>query len=416
MILICLFSSVLSGIPKALCAQDPAGNHRPNTNAVIKFYQEHISGIDGDRCPMYPSCSRYGAQAMQKHGVGLGWIMACDRLLRCGRDEVRLSAHVRVNGRELTFDPVSANDFWWFSPKPSAIESNLNDQSAILITADMQFNYAMTLFEQKDFTAAQVEFKRFIHFFPQDPRRDRADYTAGAALFHSGQYYEAAKRFDTIIRQSKDTDSPWARQSCFMQSQAFEAMGNPGYAQVVLQNYLKLTRDTAAKDRIYLELARLHIQNTVTPGKNELDYARKNLMLISPEKQREYKVAKQVEAIDNAVNAPAKSPALAGILAIIPGGGMLYCERYKDAFVSFCFNTGLIWAAYTAFDHDNPALGGVITFVETGFYSGNIYGSITAAHKHNKAAQIKILEKTFNFEPGFDPVNKSFILKLKHDF
>lgn len=291
-----------------------------------------------------------------------------------------------------------------------------NDRSGLFITADMQFDYAQTLFEQQDFTAAQVEFKRFIHFFPKDPRHDRADYTAGVALFRSGQYYEAAKRFDTIIRQSKNIDSPWARKSCFMQSQAFEAMGNTGYAQVVLQNYLKLTRDTDTKDRIYLELARMHIQNTATPGKDELDNARKNLMLISPEKQQEYNVTKQLESIDNAMNAPTKSPGLAGILAIIPGGGMLYCERYKDAFISFCFNTGLIWAAYTAFDNDNPALGGVITFVETGFYSGNIYGSITAAHKYNKAAKIKILNKTFDFEPEFDPVNKSFFLKLTHGF
>jgi tetratricopeptide (TPR) repeat protein len=291
-----------------------------------------------------------------------------------------------------------------------------NDRAGLFITADMQFDYAQTLFDQKDFIAAQVEFKRFIHFFPKDPRHDRADYTAGVALFRAEQYYEAAKRFDTIIRQSKDIDNPWARQSGFMQSQAFEAMGNPGYARIVLQNYLKLTRDIDTKDRIYLELARMHIQNTATPGKDELDSARKNLMLISPEKQREYNVTKQLEAINNAVNAPTKNPVLAGILAIIPGGGMLYCERYKDAFISFCFNTGLIWAAYTAFDHDNPALGGVITFLETGFYSGNIYGSITAAHKYNKAAQIKILNKTFDFKPGFDPVNKSFFMRLTHGF
>ncbi|MCG8548842.1 MAG: membrane protein insertion efficiency factor YidD [Desulfobacterales bacterium] len=74
---------------------------------------------------MYPSCSRYCTQAIQKHGFGLGWIMACDRLLRCGRDEVRLSPHIKLNGRNLTFDPVSANDFWWFSPKPAAVETNL---------------------------------------------------------------------------------------------------------------------------------------------------------------------------------------------------------------------------------------------------------------------------------------------------
>ena len=120
-------------------------------------------------------------------------------------------------------------------------------------------------------------------------------------------------------------------------------MGNTGYAQVVLQNYLKLTRNADTKDRIYLELARMHIQNTATPEKMNLTTPVKNLMLINPEKHREYNITKQLETIDEAENAPTKSPVLAGILAIIPGGGMLYCERYKDAFISFCFNTGLIW-------------------------------------------------------------------------
>lgn len=124
---LCLCIVILSGIPKALWAQDPGKDHRTNTNPVIKFYQDHISGIDGNRCPMYPNCSQYCAQAVRKHGFGLGWIMACDRLLRCSRDEARLSVHVRVNERELTFDPVSANDFWWFSPKPPAISERMLD-------------------------------------------------------------------------------------------------------------------------------------------------------------------------------------------------------------------------------------------------------------------------------------------------
>lgn len=119
----CIF--ILSALPKVIWAQDPTENKETATNPVIKFYQAQISGIDGNRCSMYPHCSQYCAQAIRKHGFGLGWIMACDRLLRCGRDEVRLSPHVRVNGRKLIFDPVSANDFWWFSPKPSAIETNV---------------------------------------------------------------------------------------------------------------------------------------------------------------------------------------------------------------------------------------------------------------------------------------------------
>jgi len=83
-------------------------------NVFIKFYQEQISSADGDRCPMYPSCSAYASQAIEKHGPLIGWVMACDRLVRCGRDEVNLSKTIITSGRKVIFDPVDSNDFWWF--------------------------------------------------------------------------------------------------------------------------------------------------------------------------------------------------------------------------------------------------------------------------------------------------------------
>ena len=83
-------------------------------NVVIRFYQENISSIDGNRCPMYPSCSAYASQAIEKHGLIPGWIMACDRLVRCGRDEVHLPKTIIASGRKSAYDPVDANDFWWF--------------------------------------------------------------------------------------------------------------------------------------------------------------------------------------------------------------------------------------------------------------------------------------------------------------
>lgn len=99
-----------------LAAPGPAFSGESGRNLFIRFYQEHISPVDGDRCPMTPSCSEYARQAVQKHGPVMGWIMACDRLMRCGRDEVRLSPARTVNGQRYTRDPVAANDFWWFTP------------------------------------------------------------------------------------------------------------------------------------------------------------------------------------------------------------------------------------------------------------------------------------------------------------
>ncbi len=78
----------------------------------IKFYQDYISSVDGNRCPMHPTCSQYCNEAFKKHGALLGWIMCSDRLIRCGRDENKLSDPVWINGEKRSYDPVSNNDFW----------------------------------------------------------------------------------------------------------------------------------------------------------------------------------------------------------------------------------------------------------------------------------------------------------------
>ena len=79
----------------------------------VFFFIKYLSGIDSDRCRMYPPCSAYCVEALKKHGPLLGWIITCDRLLRCGRDEIYLSTPIWVNGKKRFHDPVSNNDFWW---------------------------------------------------------------------------------------------------------------------------------------------------------------------------------------------------------------------------------------------------------------------------------------------------------------
>jgi len=62
---------------------------------------------------MYPSCSEYALDALERHGPVMGWIMATDRLMRCGRDVKERAGRVFIDGKWKYFDPVDANDFWW---------------------------------------------------------------------------------------------------------------------------------------------------------------------------------------------------------------------------------------------------------------------------------------------------------------
>jgi putative component of membrane protein insertase Oxa1/YidC/SpoIIIJ protein YidD len=83
------------------------------TAAPIHFFRHYLSRADGNRCPMTPSCSSYALTAIERHGALLGWIMACDRLMRCGRDELTHSPSVITRHGVRCRDTVENNDFWW---------------------------------------------------------------------------------------------------------------------------------------------------------------------------------------------------------------------------------------------------------------------------------------------------------------
>lgn len=84
--------------------------------AVIELYQgplNHLSAVKSSGCPMYPSCSQYCKESVERHGFFVGWMMTCDRLMRCGRDEAALSPRVMVDGELKYYDPVQANEILW---------------------------------------------------------------------------------------------------------------------------------------------------------------------------------------------------------------------------------------------------------------------------------------------------------------
>ena len=102
--------------------------------------------------------------------------------------------------------------------------------------------------------------------------------------------------------------------------------------------------------------------------------------------------------LSNTESIARKRPVLAGTLSIIPGAGQLYCNRYEDALIAFLLNVGLFWAASDAFHQDQPALGGLLSFVGLGFYFGNIYGAVGDAHKYNQNRQSEYVDQLKQYQ------------------
>lgn len=49
----------------------------------IGIYQKYLSPLKKPCCRFYPSCSTYAIQAIEKHGVIKGSLMAIWRIIRC---------------------------------------------------------------------------------------------------------------------------------------------------------------------------------------------------------------------------------------------------------------------------------------------------------------------------------------------
>jgi len=114
-IILLLTLLLFSCMPAKTIQSDGSKSYNP-LSALIAIHEgplDHLNAVRRGECPMHPSCSAYGKAAYEKHGFFIGWVMTMDRLIRCGRDELKHSPSVLIDGRWKCNDPVEGNDFWW---------------------------------------------------------------------------------------------------------------------------------------------------------------------------------------------------------------------------------------------------------------------------------------------------------------
>lgn len=282
----------------------------------------------------------------------------------------------------------------------------------LTLDSDAQFAYAHKLYESGDYISAVVEFKRFVHFFPEDTRVSEARYLTGLCWMNGGRYPEALQVFQEITSQTPE--DPFAVDAGFMTARCHEKTGNPLLGAVELQNLIRGSKDDTVKNRARYTLALLYLDM------GSWGMARQALENMDQGSRSFYPVDQILGGLDKTPGLPRKNPAVSGTLALVPGAGYLYCERPKDALVSLIINGGLIYSAIRSFKREDYALGGVVSFVGFGFYAGSIHGSVTAARKYNRARDrrfIEELKKSLPVTVGLIPPSRrgtGFFLSLEY--
>jgi tetratricopeptide (TPR) repeat protein len=258
------------------------------------------------------------------------------------------------------------------------------------ITSNEQFNFAEQLFSKGEFDQAAIEYQRFILFFPDDNRVMTARLQMGKSYFEKGDYDRAKTVFLEIIAlNGKENQTPSA---FFELSRCFFMLGDVKNALSTLNGLILQTDNPDIIDRAWYEMGWISLESQGLAKSPSWQDAEALFKRISPANKDPYGIDALLLKMEDSRNIPRKSPTIAGFLSIIPGGGYFYCNRYQDALTAFLLNSGLILAAVSSFENDNPALGAVIGFVEAGFYSGNIYGGISSAHKYNRNQTRRFIE------------------------
>ncbi len=261
----------------------------------------------------------------------------------------------------------------------------------VIIDSVKQFDYAKKCYDQNDYLTAIVEFKKFLSFFQENEKTCDAKFFIGMSWYNGGKFGEAIIEFKELI-EKESFDNAENRQiktnAHFMLARCHVASGNPLMAEIVLGNYIKISDNNDEKDRARNTIGLIRFETA------KWEKAREAFSSISPDNSDKYQVPELLKRLGETEKIKKKNPAIAGVSALLPGAGYIYTNRYQDAFVSFLLNGALIYAAYESFDRENYALGGVISFVGFGFYSGSIYGSVSSAHKYNRKERRKFINQT----------------------
>lgn len=282
---------------------------------------------------------------------------------------------------------------------------------ALTIDAGEQFHFARHCFETGAYRRAVDEYQRFIYFFPEDGRVETAMFNIGTAYFRLRSFNEAISTFQALIEKYGHTDlavrAYWMISECYRKGGAFDA------AIINLHNLIGIAGDVDIIDETYYRLGWIYVEMA------EWEKARIAFAGISAQSRAKYRLEHLSAELNQESRIPKKDPTLAGVLSVLPGAGQLYIGRYQDALIAFLLNAGLMLAAYEAFDKDLYALGAVITFVEVGFYGGNIYGAAAGAHKYNRKAHrefIENLKRNTQLKLSADHRSRKWLLTINYNF
>lgn len=250
-----------------------------------------------------------------------------------------------------------------------------------------------------DYYRAISEYKTFLLTAHDDPRRPRVDLKIAWIYHIADRPLAAGELLRTIaLEQRNRPEGWWAR---LYAAQVAMSSPEPLRARRAFEKIVSdcegaiaaptppagIDRDGCVELMAHARLGLAHYWARL----DDFDRAASELTSI-PRGWDRADEARDVADYVSTIEIPQKSPAVAGVLSIVPGLGHFYLEEWGIGVVAMIWNGAFIFATVDSFAAGRVGQGTLLGLLELVWYGGTIFGAVSGAHRFNRDARLIVRE------------------------
>ncbi len=236
----------------------------------------------------------------------------------------------------------------------------------------VQQGFADQLFGEGDYYRAITEYKRGLYFCEDDSTSQLFRLRIGQSLFLAEQYNLVLEWYSDLDNTEELPEETLLYGRSLFRLERFHD------SAPVLDSAIFDTVSTSMHSQAYFYAGISYIR--LEQSEDALSCFRN----ISSESVFASRSTNYASILEEQTDYSRKDPLTAGLLGIVPGVGYAYTEHYGTALASLVLNGLLAWATIDAFHDGDTAAGITYSIFATGFYIGNITGSVQSANRYNE--------------------------------
>ncbi|WP_164856418.1 hypothetical protein [Lujinxingia sediminis] len=245
-----------------------------------------------------------------------------------------------------------------------------------------------------DYYRALTAYKDFLREAPDDLRSERVRLKVAWVYFNVGEHGEAARELDRLAKEGRDIIVTWWARYYYGQvalASDRRPLAEAAFEEVIVTCAPYVARVGEPTDDPEIREC-LELSSAATVGLARLEAVRHDFdaagerLRAMPERSPLAQEATEIAGLVEGLKIPRKSPALAGVLSIVPGLGHVYLGQYGSAFVAFLWNGAFIYAIVDSVLAGRYGQAVLIGLVESIWYGGTIFGAVGGAHRFNRDA------------------------------